>query len=557
VGGGGTVTDRPENVTLNDGNGLSEKKAGEFTRRVFLIFGSNLFGAVLGAITLPLIGRYILQTDFGFVGFALGFMGALSFLRNMGFSKAHVKYISEGHDIGECVGTTMAIFSLLSLVFSGAVLSTLFIWTHVFGKEFSDPEAWPTLYAILLYFIILSIQNVFFSTFQGEIKTALQESLTFSMNVSRFALTLIVVFIRGGAFALALTYTLSALTSLLVGFGWFLKHEYAIKKPSFDLAKKYARFAIPLSISGSITAISNNIDRVMIQFFWDSKKVATYFMAQRVTSPILTLGFSVSLIFFPAAVQYLSRGKTEEARKLAREASRYTVIVLLPAVAIFTAMPEPIMNLIGAAYARRPYVLIPLSMFAFTRSLMVLFNNLNNALNRPKVTGFVLLVMSGVNILLNLILIPTSLFGFPLFGLAEVGAGIATAISCTIALLTSIWFANKQLGGIIPTTWAKEFVSAAVMGVFLYVLSTINEPVRFYEVLLYAGAGVGVYSLCLYALRDLTERDFSLFFESINPHLMGRYVYHEVKGERKKKKEGKSRGKDYMDDESQKGGVDP
>jgi len=59
-------------------------------------------------------------------------------IADLGFSAAHVKRISEGKDLGECIGTYATIKILLTVVMVALVISGIAIWKYVLHNEFFD-----------------------------------------------------------------------------------------------------------------------------------------------------------------------------------------------------------------------------------------------------------------------------------------------------------------------------------------------------------------------------------------------------------------------------------
>ncbi len=74
-------------------------------RKSFLIFLNMIAGSILGYLALFFILRYMGPGDYGIIGFGIAFVGMFAFISDLGFNFAHVKRISEGRDLEECIGT--------------------------------------------------------------------------------------------------------------------------------------------------------------------------------------------------------------------------------------------------------------------------------------------------------------------------------------------------------------------------------------------------------------------------------------------------------------------
>jgi len=65
----------------------------------------------------------------------MGFVGLFNFIADLGFSSAHVKRISEGKDLGECIGTFATIKILLTVIMVALVIGGIAIWKYVLYKN--------------------------------------------------------------------------------------------------------------------------------------------------------------------------------------------------------------------------------------------------------------------------------------------------------------------------------------------------------------------------------------------------------------------------------------
>jgi len=81
-------------------------------RKSFLIIITSFITRLFGWIGLVILAK--LWSDFapealGVIGFAMSFIAIFNIIGDLGFSGAHIKRISEGQDLGACIGTFAAI----------------------------------------------------------------------------------------------------------------------------------------------------------------------------------------------------------------------------------------------------------------------------------------------------------------------------------------------------------------------------------------------------------------------------------------------------------------
>jgi len=499
------------------------------SRKVLLVMMSQGSSALLGIVSLPVIARYIPKADYGLVIFVFGLIGMLSFLADLGFSQAHVKRMTEGNDPGVCVGTFFTIkFILIGFLIAGTILLFIF-WEKLLGYGYQSPATPIVARIILGHYILLQLHQMFYATFQSKKQTALQEMPVLAMNATRFGAILFVAFTGMGIFALAGTYFIAGAAGAIVASSIFLKHGVQIKKPSWEMIKSYTKFAMPLIIFTTMMTIALNTDKVMIQLFWDSVEVADYGMSQRIVTILLGLSAAVGTLLFPVISEAHAQGNMARIRKVTHSAERYLSLTILPIIVVFLAYPYEIFHIIGDQYLTAATILRIMTIYALVYVMFAIYIYQMNGLNRPGITAKVTLLVSLLNIGLNLILIPTSIFGFPLAGWGIEGAGIATTASTVIGLVIIRYYSYKFAGMKTNNRLALHFLAAVLSIEVLLLLAKISPPDRIFLLAPYALAGLGIFAGALWFMGELTKKDIDFFLSTINPKEMLSYIWKEMK----------------------------
>ncbi|MCK5636998.1 MAG: oligosaccharide flippase family protein, partial [Thermoplasmatales archaeon] len=140
-------------------------------RKSFLIVASSFFTRFIGWIGLVILVK--IWGDFGpealgTIGFAMSFVALFNVIAELGFSQAHVKRISEGKDLGTCIGTYAAIKLILTGVMTTIVFLALFIWKNVFDKNFSDATTESVIVVFIVYYIFVNLIQIALVTFAGR-----------------------------------------------------------------------------------------------------------------------------------------------------------------------------------------------------------------------------------------------------------------------------------------------------------------------------------------------------------------------------------------------------
>ena len=108
------------------------------SRKIALLFGAENINAIIGWIALLFVARKMGAEVLGEFSYAMSLVGGFTFLAFFGFRMAHVKRISEGLDLGKCIGTFLSIrlFLISFMLFVFALF--YWIWTVLLEKEFYD-----------------------------------------------------------------------------------------------------------------------------------------------------------------------------------------------------------------------------------------------------------------------------------------------------------------------------------------------------------------------------------------------------------------------------------
>ena len=278
------------------------------SRKSALIVAVNILSGFIGWIGLLAIARLwggFAPIALGVIGFGMAFVGMFNVIADLGFSAAHVKRISEGKDLGECIGTYATIKILLTVVMVALVIGGIAIWKYVLHNEFFDATKESIIYVFILYYIFTNLAFIALQTFVGRKEIAKREvSMAFEAFV-RVPLMILVAFAGvAGIAKIAPELGIDVITPVtwpaflspiqnfiaahavvalamcyVIGFGavflvatWLLR-RYPIKRYNKELAKSYLVFALPVMLLSVTSIIALNVDKVMLGYFWSFKEV--------------------------------------------------------------------------------------------------------------------------------------------------------------------------------------------------------------------------------------------------------------------------------------------
>ncbi|MCG2825780.1 MAG: oligosaccharide flippase family protein, partial [Thermoplasmatales archaeon] len=247
-------------------------------RKSMLIVLTQGINAVIGLVGLFILAKLwgsFAPTALGIVAFAMSFLGLFAFISDLGFGGAHIKRVSEGKDLGKCIGTYVVVKLILTTTMVAVVLGGIFVWKTLLHQGFYDATTESVIYVMLLYCILTAFVQIPLATFGGRQEIAKSQVPMISETLFRVPLMILVAsagvvgisvikpelkdihpfvwpsFLRGlqdfiashAVGSLASTYALGAFAMLILGLFFF--RGYPISRPDKEYFKSYFAFALP------------------------------------------------------------------------------------------------------------------------------------------------------------------------------------------------------------------------------------------------------------------------------------------------------------------------
>jgi O-antigen/teichoic acid export membrane protein len=535
-------------------------------RKSFLIVTSQLLIRFLGWSGLVILAK--LWGDFapealGIIGFAISFIAIFNILADLGFSRAHIKRISEGKDLGTCIGTFATIKLLLLGLMITVVIISILIWKNIFHGRISDATTESVIIVFVIYYIFINLRHIATITFEGR-KEIAKRQITQMFECVKTPLVILVAlagvsligvgippavkwpqflqpfqqFLSGHAVgSLAMTYVFAVIAAFFVGM-WLLR-KYPIKRPSWNLFKSYFSFALPIMLFSVIGVVSVNIDKIMIGYYWTSTEVGYYFTVQQILQLIMILYIAVSTVLFPTYSEYHSNKNFEEIKQVTRLAERYISMIIIPPIVVIIILVYPIINImLSASFLPAAPVLITLSIFTLIYSLNVPYRALIIGIDKPGIAVKLAAMICITNISLNYLFIPK--WGFlSSFGISgPTGAAIATVISILAGFVGARIIVKKITGmKILQSHTPRHLIAGIFMGFVIYFLAfrtTFFPDIGWCHLLIFAGLGLGIYLVILFLLKEFKKHDLYFFLNILRPKEMTKYISSELKDDPKK-----------------------
>ncbi len=510
------------------------------SRKSSIIVSQNVISALFGYVGLFFITRFIGVEAFGFLAFGMGFAGTMSLVTDLGFTTANVKTQAEGKDIAENNGTFLAIKLALGIIFVIVTLSALLVWTDVLHRGFESPvEYWVVIALIPYYFFnsLIGFTNSFYSANLSPTRLAIPPLIEAILRNSIFIFLGLAFYynlpgheIISGAIALGVTYSVTYTTYFLVSL--YIGRPWKIGRPSWNAFKKYRKIALPLAFSAALGTINGNIDKVIIQFFWQATATAAFYADQKIVLLISSLSSAVSVFFLPMLSRMHTHGTRENFSSSVKEYERFISLFILPFVVLFIVYSSEIVNLFSAAFISYSVILGILAVNIYFSITLSPYSSALIARGKSPVIGILSLLSVTANIILNFILVPPMIFGTRVFSLGVDGAAIST-LMVTLAnyvILQTMLYRSHGAG--FNLYLAKQLIPAGAEAAFLLGVSMLINvkdiivllPVSIASILIFAGIAM--------MIREVSLEEIKIFIRGMNPLGFRKSLEEEMSGKR-------------------------
>jgi len=391
-------------------------------RGAVIIFSGTIVGQGLGMAGQVLMARWLQPARFGDVALAYTIVTMVGTVATLGTAKGVTQMISG--DVSQIQRQRFLFSGYLISMSAGIVLFTsLVLFTPLFVGLFQNPNLGNILPLIALYLIVYPLANVSVGGLRGIEHS---KSTVFARNGGK----VIGLIVLGGSILIgveligAIGYYVA--TQLFIGliavyiiynnmieFGgnrWFPTKE--------DISQMF-NYSWPLAISGGFLTLMGNVDILLIGYYLESEQVGIYRAIQPIAMLILMLLTSFVFLFMPTVSKNYKSGKIEKVQDLFTSTSKFVSLITFPLVAVFTLFSEDvIIAFYGTSYRAGALAFAILSIGAYLRVIVGPNGAMIKAIDRTKVDMISAVCGIFVNIILNIVLIPT-------YGIA--GAAVATA----------------------------------------------------------------------------------------------------------------------------------
>jgi len=342
-------------------------------RNALYIMAASVIGSALGFFFLLIAARNFSDDDVGFAVTLFQTVAFLAALAHLGLGTATIRYLPETEEKTPLVNTC------LTIVGSGAViLSVVFILgIGVWAPSLSFIWQWPPVYPIAIILAALAIalpailDQAGYAVRHAEVLTW----RTLIQSVLKIPLILFMPIFFIGRLGVFLSLALAAGTAVVAEAYVLLPRVLPGYRPKphlgFHRIRPMFRFSLGNYAANSIVAAGSLPLTLMIINVLGANRAADaayYYVAQTVAGLLYIIPTALFTSFFAEASQRNASRHRDERRSIGM-----TLLLLLPAIAVFFVFAEPVLMLFGSStYAAGAVGALRILVFA---SIPVTVNN--------------------------------------------------------------------------------------------------------------------------------------------------------------------------------------
>lgn len=487
---------------------------GKVGKGAIVLFFGTVLGIFFNFAARVVIARFYNPDDYGLFNLFFTVLSIFAGIGLLGLGGGISRFIGyytgsgETHEIksvegwGLFIGIVSGICFGILLFYIAPLISPFFSGRTVFID-------YIRIAAISLPFYVLLTSLI--SVFRGHQRT--KEKILFydlGRNVFFLVFSLIVGFLSFPFVGVLWSmFAATVLMSLSFLFYYIKKRKFLLKNTgSFSLdisiGKKILLFSIPLVLVDIMYQVMGWADTLMIGYFLTDSAVGFYNVARPLSSFIST-GLTVTLfVYSPLVAGLYAQKKFKENDIIFSVLTKWICFLTLPLAMVLFFYPEEVISQsFGVEYIPAVIPLQILAVVFFINNLLGPNGATLTAYGKTKFLMYSTSLAAGVNIILNIILIP-------IYGI--IGASIATGISIVIINIIRT-YKLYLISGIHPLKLynIKPVISTTLLGIIIVLALTLTQISSIFQAIIAFILFSLLFLLMLFVTRSISNQDIMIF----------------------------------------------
>ena len=478
-----------------------------FGRQVGYVIIANIAILLLGLIQILVLTKGLGATLYGIWSLIHVTVSLIVPFAMLGFSMSVVRLLAAEKDKGKI---REDFFSACSIVFiSGTIFSVLLFLLSDQLAAYIFKDASLSSYIKLASVLILlnSMHALPLAFFRMHRKIGLYAILDLSYNAFQVGLIAASVLLgyklAGVISAVIINGILFNLMTLLI-----ILRQTGFQLPRFCHMKPYLKWGIPLTPNAAILWIIHFSDRYMVSYFLGVTAAGIYSAAYLIGNYTSFALMPLGTVLYPTIAKYYDERNLSETRKYLKYSVKYVMMIAIPSALGLSILAEPLVQILttsefvsGSTVV--PFVAFGAVLFCFFQICLYIIH----LVKRTEITIRILGASAGLNILLNIILIPR---------MGILGAAIATLIAYGILGILTLMVTRRYLKFDLSLHFImKSMFSSAIMVLCIWLINPQSPVWVIISIIL----GALIYFAVLLSIKGLSKQEIAFFTTFVKDNL--------------------------------------
>jgi O-antigen/teichoic acid export membrane protein len=418
--------------------GLTSKLVSRFQAELL----GRLVSTALGSILVIVLARLLEADEYGLLFLAISIFSLIGTLSKLGIGRSAGRYIAQYKETNPGQIPHILNKSFLMNILTIVLVCIITVAVSPIIPQIMDEPGLSPFFTLGLAFITFSTLETFVRrTLQGFEAIEITAGLRVFNHISKILFCAGLVLLGFGSVGAFFGYIVSYLLTTIVGLVILYTRYYSEYNSNLSmengLSRRIAEYAIPITATDSAQIIDDRIDTILIGFFLNPVAVGYYVVGKQAISfmqaPVAALGFTLS----PTLGAEKAKQNLSEAARIYENALIYSLHLYIPAAAGLFVLAEPTITfLFGEDYQGAITILQVFTLYAVLQCVVKNTSNGLDYLGRAKERAIVKTASSVLNLVLNILLIPT---------IGAIGAAYALVFSHSIYTIFNIYIINMEL----------------------------------------------------------------------------------------------------------------
>lgn len=385
-----------------------------------IVFVGMVFNLGLGFLARLVIARLLGTVSYGSVTIGIALLTTTSALVVVGMDTGIGRYLPRYDDSSQRRGVLVSAYQVvipLSIMMGAAVAV---LAGSIAEYVFHD----PSLTVIIRIFGLTIPFGAFVKLTIGSVR-GMKQSLprvyikNITFPVTRFALVAIAVFFGFGASGVSVAYAVAYATATALSIYYLVRHTILFSETdATGMHRELLVFSAPLMITATTNTLFQNIDIFILGYFYSPGTVGVYTAVYPLTTLLTTLLVGFSFVTMPTISELQSNGDDDRFHRVYQVVCKWIFLLTLPIFLVFVSYPDLVIQYtFGPKYLTGSLTLVILTIGFFSHTIVGPSGDTLTALGHPRLVMYINVLVTSVNAVLNLILIPRYSF---------VGAAVAS-----------------------------------------------------------------------------------------------------------------------------------